>query len=423
MHLLDQWTDSTLMIGSESAIFSDVWGFEVQDSQYVVLGSTEGAHFFQIKNNRLYLKDFIPGAFQNAIVRHRDYKFYRNHIYAVCDEGPSSLQIIDVSTLPDSVSLVYDNSAYFQTAHNIAIDTLKAKLYVCGPNSVGMKVFDISIPDSPVLINDFTDVAYVHDAFVSADTAFLNCGFDGLRVYDFGGSVPILKGILDFYPDQGYNHSGWMNDSRTKYVFTDESEGTKLKLCELGDLSKISVKERFGNSDYKELVPHNVIVLEDLAVVAYYNAGLRIYDISRYPIKEIGAYDTYPDESNYKLNGAWGVYLFKDQNQILISDQQYGLFLFEFPIQIWEQGPNNGTFITSTYPFIDKNGILISRDYFDEDGLFFTVTDATGAVVYNHESYTNWFGIPLGLSPGTYIYGIFNSDRQRLEGGKFILSH
>ena len=34
-----------------------------------------------------------------------------------------------MSTLPDSVSLVYDSSDLFERSHNIFIDTVKARLY------------------------------------------------------------------------------------------------------------------------------------------------------------------------------------------------------------------------------------------------------------------------------------------------------
>ena len=45
-------------------------------------------------------------------------------IYIVCDEGNSStLQIIDISNLPNSVTTVYDSDSLFQKSHNIFIDT------------------------------------------------------------------------------------------------------------------------------------------------------------------------------------------------------------------------------------------------------------------------------------------------------------
>jgi choice-of-anchor B domain-containing protein len=419
--LLDNWTDTTVLKGPEDIRYNDLWGFSYNGSNYAVIGSTVGAHFFQVHEDSLEFIEFEPGAFQNLIVQNRDYKTYQNYLYAVCDEGPSTLQIFDLSYLPDSVVEVYETNTLFQTSHNIFIDTAKAKLYACSPNSVGMKVFDLSDPVSPLLIYDFTDVPYVHDCFVRNDTAFLNCGFDGLRVYNFSGPMPILKGILDFYPGQGYNHSGRLNPSGTKYAFTDETEGTKIKLCDIEDLSQIQVNQTFGTSDYGSMIAHKVLLLEKLAFVSYYNEGLRIFDFSSSPIREIGIYDTHLPDSDFKMNGAWGVYIFPEQDQILISDRQEGLFLFRFPIRICESAAAGN--IVTNVPFIDENRILISREHFYKDNLFFTITNAAGAVVYDQENYLNWVEIPLNLSSGAYVYGIFDEDMQRLEGGKFIIGN
>ena len=70
---------------------------------------------------------------------------------------------------------------------------------------------------------EFTAVNYVHDCYVTNDTAFLNCGFDGLQVYNFATIPPLQLGLMDFYAGQGYNHSGWLYEDKSKYVLIDES--------------------------------------------------------------------------------------------------------------------------------------------------------------------------------------------------------
>ena len=45
-------------------------------------------------------------------------------------------------------------------------------------------------------------------------------------------NVSIL-GSLSNYPDQGYNHSGWINDAGTHYTMCDETHGMQVKLLEL----------------------------------------------------------------------------------------------------------------------------------------------------------------------------------------------
>lgn len=419
MVLQDHWTDTSFTAGLENARFNDVWGFQHEGKNYGVIGSSEGTHVFQIQKNGLVEIDFKPGRYQNRYVEHRDFKTYKNYLYGVCDEGTSSLQIFDLNYLPDSVHKVYDEALFFQICHNIFIDTATAKLYASGPNNMGMQVFDLSNPIDPILIQSFNSVDYVHDCYVRNDTAFLNCGFDGLQVYNFRTNPPVELGLIDFYPNQGYNHSGWWAPKGNAYVFIDETEGTKLRFCEWDmSLSDIRITETFATRDYENHVPHNVILLENLAFVAYYNEGFRIFDMHTKPFKEIGVYDTFLDETKYKLNGAWGVYVFENTNQILISDRQNGLFLFSFPIQILNQ-PRSGTFVSAA-PFLDENGFIIPRDYLDEKELFFNIYSTDGRLIYKQENFLNYVQIPLSIAAGTYIFSIYNQYGDLVESGKFV---
>lgn len=416
--LLDSWTDTTIEKGLGDAVFNDLWGFTFNGANYCALGSSIGTHILEVGETELELIDFQPGKYQNQFVEHRDYKVYENYLYGVCDEGESSLQIFDLSYLPDSVHKVYDSDTFFAICHNIYIDTINAKLYACAPNELGMQVLDISDPIAPALDYYFTELSYVHDCYVRDDTAYLNAGFDGLYIYNFSGAVPVELGILDFYPNQGYNHSGWLSPDGEKYAFIDETEGTKVKLCETDDLAFISISETFGTVDYENFVPHNVVLLDNLAFVSYYNEGLRIFDISQAPIEEIGIYDTFLEDTKYKLNGAWGVYVFEEQNQVLVADRQRGLLLFSFPIQVLNV-KNEGTFVTNS-PLIDANSILIPRDYLRSVDITFTIAAADGRIVYEQANFLNYVNIPLTLSAGTYIFAVYNEFGDLVEGGKFV---
>jgi choice-of-anchor B domain-containing protein len=419
--LLDNWTDTTIEKGLGEAVFNDLWGFNFEGTNYCAMGSSIGTHIFKVGETQVELIDYEPGRYQNRYVEHRDYKVYQNYLYGVCDEGESSLQIFDISYLPDSIHKVYDDNEFFSVCHNLYIDTLNAKLYACAANEIGMQVLDISNPTVPILSYFFSELSYVHDCYVRNDTAYLNAGFSGLYVYNFGSGSPVELGILDFYPDQGYNHSGWLTPDGTKYAFIDETEGTKIKLCETEDLASISVSESFATSDYVDFVPHNVILLDNLAFISYYNEGLRIFDISKAPVEEIGIYDTFLEDTKYKLNGAWGVYVFEEKNQILVSDRQRGLLLFSFPIQVLNV-KNEGTVVTNS-PFIDENSILIPRDNLSDDDLTFTIAAADGRIVYEQANFLNYVGIPLTLAAGTYIYAIYNEFEDFVEGGKFVKSN
>lgn len=420
VNLLDVWTDTTLTKGVGNAIFSDLWGFEQNGDEYIALGSTEGTHVFKIDNNKLRLLDFKPGKFSSTQVVHRDYKTYKNYLYAVCDEGQSSLQIFDLSYLPDSIHKVYDSDAYFQICHNIYIDTTRAKLYACGTNNSGMKIFDISNPTQPNLYYDFNSVNYVHDCFVVNDSAFLNCGFDGLHIYDFSTTNPIQLGVLDFYADQGYNHSGWLSENREKYVFIDENKGRKVKICDSRNLSEIDVSGLYGTKEFNTNVAHNVQIFSDFAFISYYNEGLRIVNIKNSP-QEIGFYDTFYQSTEYKLNGAWGIYVFNKSDLILISDRQNGLFLFKFPIKLFRESIDNASAITQA-PFINSESKIIYVSN-QNKALLFSIYDLSGKVVYTNEALSDWINIPLNLNNGTYVYSVVDTENNKLTQGKFVITN
>ncbi len=337
--LLDNWFSDTLAANSTLVRYNDCWGYAQDGEEYALAGSTEGIHIFQIKNNKFVPIDFVLGNYSHATVVHRDIKTYKHYAYAVCDEGPSKLQIIDLSYLPDSVHLVAEIANGFGRVHNVYIDSSNALLYACSvtpivngnaTSLVPMRVFSLADPLNPVILYEGpSGLDLVHDAYVRNNIAYLNCGFDGMRVYDFTNPVsPVFIQNITFYQDQGYNHQGWLTPNGEYYIFGDETKGKKLKKCSVSN-NQLTIGERFGTNFENSSIAHNIMATDEFAFVAYYNEGLRIFDIRNTPL-EIAHYDTYPVDFFYKLNGAWGIYSELPSERLLVSDRQSGLYLFDF---------------------------------------------------------------------------------------------
>ena len=143
----------------------------VDDREYAIIGSTYGTHFFDVTNPQSsYEVAFVMGRAVGQEIIHRDYHDYKGYLYAVSDEGASSLQIIDLSTLPDSVSVVYDSSDLFERSHNIFIDTVKARLYTTNGD-----IYSLEDPLDPKFIYN-TPLLNCHDVYVENDTAYINRG-------------------------------------------------------------------------------------------------------------------------------------------------------------------------------------------------------------------------------------------------------
>ncbi len=342
--LLFHWQDDNLPVNSWlSSRYNEVWGFVQNGREYAVIGSTNGTHIFDVTDpTNAYEAAFVAGKDQGSSIIHRDYHDYNGYLYAVADEGSSSLQIIDLSNLPNSVNVVYDSDQLILRAHNIFIDSASAKLYALGTTTsfalFSVCVYDLSNPADPIPLgcypNANASIPYVHDAFVRNDTAWLNCGSYGLYLVDFSSPAsPVILGTMDGYPQEGYNHSGWMHETLPYYYMADETLGSDLKVVDVSDPMDMHVVSTFNSepSDGGLVIPHNLIVRDNSLYVSYYFEGLQVYDISD-PInpQRVLYYDTYPDDVNVNqvfFQGAWGVYPFLPSGNILISDLNNGLFI------------------------------------------------------------------------------------------------
>ena len=152
--LLFHWNDSTI-VGSQAYnnAYNEIWGININNSEIAIIGSTSGTHFFDVTNPQNSTEvAFLSAGYTGTGVIHRDYHDFNGFLYIVCDEGSSStLQIVDISNLPNSINTVYDSNSLFTKAHNIFIDTASAKMYACASNNA-MDVYSLHVPSSPALI-------------------------------------------------------------------------------------------------------------------------------------------------------------------------------------------------------------------------------------------------------------------------------
>jgi choice-of-anchor B domain-containing protein len=421
--LLDRWFSDTIVTNTSLVRFSGCWGFTYKGLEYAIIGSTEGTHFFELsKTNTLKPAGFIEGRFNSSLVVHREFKTYRNYAYSVCDEGNSSLQIIDLNYLPDSVVKVADiQDERFGKTHNIFIDTTNALLYAClvtpivsdiPLSIIPLRVFSLADPTNPVLLwQGPDDIPVVHDCYVRNNIAFLNCGEYGIRIYDFTNpSTPDYLNNLTFYQDQGYNHQGWLSPNGKTYIFADETNGKRVKKCTIGNDYSIHVDQLFGTNFENNSIPHNIMCTDEFAFVAYYNEGLRIFDIRNNPF-EIASYDTYTASSTFKMNGAWGVYSNYQSGRIIVSDRQNGLFLFHFDQSIFIQNHGDDFYLYPN-PTWQTDDFVVLRSANDKLSDFkVSVFNSIGELIHQESvQYSSIYTLKKPTSQGIYIIKIEYTD-------------
>jgi choice-of-anchor B domain-containing protein len=337
-NMLSNWHDPSLIINNwPGGRYNEVWGVNINDLEVGIIGSTEGVHFIDVTdpvNSYEIESAFVPGKVVGANIIHRDYHDYNGYLYTVADEGPSSLQVIDMTHLPDTAIVVYDDDEFFQKAHNIFIDSTAARLYATG--SVGVIVISLEDPEAPALLASFPNqnlnIPYAHDLYVRNDTALLNCGPDGLWAIDFSDlEQPQVLGNMTIYEQQGYNHAGWMHETLPYYYLADETHGMDVKVVNVEDLNDMYVVNTFdAQAEAPSSIAHNVLVRGDYLYVSYYYDGIQVYDITD-PVnpERVYHYDTYPGEDMTGYHGAWGVYPYLTSGNFLVSDMQSGFFVFE----------------------------------------------------------------------------------------------
>jgi len=348
MHLFSSWDDNTLQVRN-GLKYNDIWGYESGGNQYVIFGSLQYIHFFNVTNpsnpvevERIEGINMHNNQLNSSIWR--DFKTFSHYAYASADEGREGLTIFNLNNLPNGVTKIYQDTTHFRRAHNIFIDVPMARLYVAGVGN-NLIVYDLSsTPANPTHLAtiDLRDVSglnsgYVHDVYVKNDTAYCSHGYSGYCAYDLTNiNSPEVISCINL--TNGYNHSSWMTDDGAFLVYAEElPKGKPLVIINKDSFlneqtsSWVPFKEPLLAPAHVDITPHNPFIMGDYLYVSYYEDGVVVFDISDpYNPFRTAYYDTYPENSNYNGTvGCWGVYPFFSNELIAGSDTKNGLFLME----------------------------------------------------------------------------------------------
>lgn len=335
---LFNWQDESLTPSSgHHNTYNEIWGYAKNGAEYAIIGTTAGTHIFDVTNPSTSTQvAFIEGAFSGSAVVHRDFHDYDDYLYIVCDEGPSTLQIVDLRNLPDTATVVYDSDALFARSHNIFIDSSSARMYMCG-GTKEFAVYSLANPTAPTLLVDCSvdvpfwgSVGYVHDVYVRNDTAYCNAGSRGLFVVDFSNILePQMIGSLSTYVQSGYNHSGWLMPHSPYYALADETHGLDIKIIDVSDMGNLQVTDTIGSNVNPNSIVHNVIYANGFLFASFYFDGVYMFDCSNPAHPTLaGFYDTSTElHQAGRYRGCWGVYPFLPSGNILASDMQTGLWV------------------------------------------------------------------------------------------------
>lgn len=312
--------------------YTDIWGYADNGQEYALMGITGGTSIINVTDaNNPVEVDIIPGPLASPY-QWRDIKTHSHYAYIV-NEGSglgSGMQIVDLSYLPDSASLVYTYDATFTSAHDLFISDGYA--YVVGTSLGGMHILDLSNPTLPVQTAYYSTSGYIHDVYVWNDTAYASSenSYDLINVSN--KSNPQLVSMSAALPGI-YAHSGWLTEDKRYFIACEEFNVRDLTVWDLQDRSTWNLVVPSWQMPGTSPI-HNVFVLGDYAHISYYKDGYVVLDISDPTNPQLaGLYDTYPG-SGGTYNGAWGVYPYLPSGNTIVSDMSTGLYICKFDIPV-----------------------------------------------------------------------------------------
>lgn len=324
---------------------NDCWGYvSPSGREYAMISLYDRVCFVEITNPR------EPEFF--ATIPHRgsfwgDIKTYKHAAYIVCEAAGSGVQVVDLREIDDHKVTLVKTIEQPGSSHNVAVDTDSGFLYTCGSKQgPGTTMcFDLSDPLDPKLVGkDSITATYQHDVQV---VTFFDGPYEGRQIL-YGSSErrgleihdvtdkdnPILLSTTD-YEGVGYTHQGWLNEDRTIFYVNDELDELGKSMAHrtmVFDVSDIENPKLLGEfSCGLETIDHNLYVHEGLIYQANYTSGLRIFDSNVDPVNppEVGWFDTHPEKVSLVFAGAWSTYPFFPSGNVIVSDINRGLFIFD----------------------------------------------------------------------------------------------
>ena len=350
--------------------FSDIYG----DGNIAVQGSynCNGVFIYDVSNpDAPFLSSWYnPGnnqQFLEAIV-------IGNRGYFGSGIGGGGVHIVDLSNPSNPVLLGTVDPTHPSTGitghpsiHEMLVFDQGGSRYLLeNYNSTGtraLRIFDITDPANPVGKYDFLPAGngWVHNMVIRGNR-IITSQYTGnqLEFYDISNlatQAPTFQGSI---VGNSNNHSAWPSEDGNYLYSCRELIDGDLRVYDIHNISQpVLVRSiRAVDLGINAICPHNPVVMGNKLYVAWYQAGLQVFDISTpsNPVR-VGEYDTFspafaPTEkqisdlknaepwdmicggpfqsllpSNY--DGAWAVYPFLGEDKILAGDVRSGIFVLD----------------------------------------------------------------------------------------------
>ncbi len=311
--------------------YSGSWAYiDFENRQeYALLGASTGTAVYSIDNQPITELGFIPGPTSNW----REITVLGDYAY-VTTEGTGmgeGMQIIDLSNLPDTISLVNTYTETFTRGHIIQRDIYSEApyLYIMGTcGNCGVNILEVTDPINPQEISTYSPGYYIHDAHVKGDYLYASAFFEGtIDIVDISDKTnPTL--VAQIETTGGNTHSAWTTEDDKHLIISLEKDGLPARIWNIEDLSNLSEVATYSAN--LESLTHNPYVRGDYTFFSHNTEGLRVVDTKDpcVPV-EVGFFDTFDGQSG-GFSGLWSACPYFPSGKIIGGNREDGLYVWTF---------------------------------------------------------------------------------------------
>ncbi|MBD8869909.1 choice-of-anchor B family protein [Nocardioides donggukensis] len=346
----------------DSVWANDVWGWTDPQTgrEYALVGLFEGTGFVDVTNpsDPTVLGVLPTHTAVGSGGVWRDIKVYRDHAYIVSENAGHGMQVFDLTRLRGATerqTWTEDNwLGGFGQVHNLAVNEDSGMAYVVGARrdttacpgvNGGPILIDLDDPANPEVAGCYGGDGYTHDiqcvTYHGPDSDYTGreiCSAsneDTVTVLDATDPTDVRMIARVPYDTASYTHQGWFTEDHAYFLMGDELDELRGTVEEtttyIFDMKDLDDPQLTGTgSSGLDSIDHNIFIKDKVVYESNYTSGLRMFDsykLDQGRMKQIGWFDSYPQDDETKFAGTWSNYPYFDSGNVVMTGTEEGLFV------------------------------------------------------------------------------------------------